>query len=64
MKNFKNMKECLDTCKDFNFNEDITREMLWNTAYDLGRSRWHWGPRWMVSLQGWINTQISKLKSL
>ena len=55
------LKETLAKCKEFNFNEDITREILWNTAYNLGRSRWYWGPRWFVSLTGWFNTQRSKL---
>lgn len=58
-----NYKETLEACKKHEFNEEITREMLWNTAYDLGRSRWYWGPRWFVSLQGWINTQIVKRKT-
>lgn len=57
-----NLKETLDKCKEFGFNEEITRETLWNEAYQLGRSRWYWGPRWLVSFKGWINTQISKLK--
>lgn len=58
-----NLEETLEACKRHDFNEEITRETLWNTAYDLGRSRWYWGPRWFVSFQGWINTQLSKLKS-
>ncbi len=58
-----NYKETLDKCKKFNFNEEITREILWNTAYQLGRRRWYWGPYWFVSFIGWCNTQISKLKS-
>lgn len=58
-----NLKETLENCRKFNFNEEITREVLWNTAYDLGRSRWHWGPRWWVSFIGWVNTQRGKLKN-
>lgn len=57
----KNLKECYDKCKEFNFNEEITAEMCWNEGYRLGRRRWYWGPTWFVSLQGWINTQLQKL---
>jgi len=60
-KPLQSMKETVEACKRFNFNEQITREMLWNEAYRLGRSRWYWGPSWMVSLIGWVNTQKSKL---
>ena len=59
-----NLRETLQKCKDFGFNEEITRETLWNTAYWIGRDRWYWGPRWFVSVTGWVNTQIGKLKSL
>lgn len=58
-----NYKECLDKCKDFGFGEHITREVLWNEAYRLGRSRWYWGPCWMVNFTGWINTQLSRIKN-
>jgi hypothetical protein len=57
-----NFKEVLAKCQEFGFNEEITREMLWNEAYRLGRSRWYWGPAWMVSLQGWLNTKLSRLR--
>ena len=50
------LKETLAKCKEFDFNEEITREVLWNTAYDLGRRRWYWGPKWFVDLTGWFNT--------
>lgn len=56
-----NLQETLKLCRDYGFNEEITREILWNTAYDLGRSRWHWGPRWFVSFTGWWNTQKAKI---
>ncbi len=59
-----NLKETLEKCKEYNFNEEITHETLWNTAYRLGRSRWYWGPRWFVSLTGWFNTQKDKFKKL
>ncbi len=55
-----NLKITIKKCQEFGFNEDITREMLWNEAYRLGRQRWYWGPSWFVSFQGWINTQISR----
>lgn len=55
------LKETLARCQTFGFNEEITREILWNTAYQLGRSRWYWGPAWFVSLTGWFNTQRSRL---
>jgi len=35
-------KETLAKCEEFGFNEQITREMLWNSAY----SRWYWGAKW------------------
>jgi hypothetical protein len=52
-----NLKECVSKCEQFGFSEEITRETLWNEAYRLGRRRWYWGPSWLVSLTGWINTQ-------
>lgn len=61
MKPFNSMKECLKACQDFEFNEEIIRETLWNEAYRLGRARWYWGPSWFVSLTGWFNTQKQKL---
>lgn len=57
-----NLEETIKKCEEFGFNEQMTREILWNTAYHLGRSRWHWGPRWWVDFVGWWNTQISKLR--
>lgn len=57
-----NLKETLAKCEEFGFNDQITKETLWNTAYSLGRSRWYWGPSWFVSLTGWFNTQRAKLK--
>lgn len=57
-----NYKETLDKCKEFGFNEEITREVLWNEAYRLGRKRWYWGPSWFVTLTGWFNTQLEKIK--
>ena len=63
MKKPMNFQETLAKCKEFGFNEDITREVLWNEAYWLGRSRWHWGPHWWVNVCGWVNTQKSKIKS-
>lgn len=56
-----NFKETLKACQDFGFNEEITRETLWNEAYRLGRKRWYWGPHWFVSLQGWLNTKRSRI---
>lgn len=52
------LESTIQQCKEFGFNEQITNETLWNTAYLLGRSRWYWGPRWFVLLQGWINTKL------
>lgn len=60
--NERNFKSVLKACDDFKFNREITAEMCWNEGYRLGRKRWYWGPRWFVTLQGWINTQLSKLK--
>jgi hypothetical protein len=54
---FKNLAQAIKACEEFKFNEQITRETLWNAGYELGRSRWYWGPDWCVSLQGWLNTR-------
>lgn len=51
----------IKSCREFGFCEEITRETLWNTAYRLGRSRWHWGPSWMVTLTGWFNTRLDRM---
>jgi len=56
-----NFRETLAKCAAFGFNEAITRQTLWNEAYQLGRSRWYWGPQWMVELQGWLNTRKAKI---
>jgi len=56
-----NFEETLAKCKEFGFNERVTQEILWNTAYQLGRKRWYWGPSWFVSVMGWFNTQKQKL---
>jgi hypothetical protein len=56
-----NLKKMIKACEDFGFNEEITREMLWNEAYRIGRSRWWWGPMWMSSVKGWFRTQMDKL---
>lgn len=56
-----NFKETLEKCQEFGFNEEITREMLWNEAYRVGRSRWYWGPSWFVRLIGWFNTQKARV---
>jgi hypothetical protein len=58
------LQSTLRACEEFGFNESITREILWNTAYKLGRDRWHWGPRWWVSTCGWINTRTRLLRWL
>lgn len=55
-------EKTLEACKRFGFSEQITREMLWNEGYALGRKRWYWGPAWWVSVMGWVNTQLSKLR--
>lgn len=51
-----NYEQTLQKCREIGFNQDITNETLWNTAYQLGRSRWWWGPPWMVNFVGRINT--------
>jgi len=56
-----NYKETIKACEKFEFNEQITREMIWYTAYALGRSRWYWGPRWMSTFRGWLNTQLQSV---
>lgn len=52
-----NLKQTRSLCKEFGFNQEITIQYVWNTAYQLGRSRWYWGPAWFVSLCGWWNTK-------
>lgn len=56
MKPRPTLENTLRKCEEFGFNERITHETLWNTAYQLGRSRWYWGPRWMPPLIGRFNT--------
>jgi hypothetical protein len=56
-----NFEETKAACREHGFNQEITEETLWNTAYQLGRDRWYWGPRWFVSLTGWFNTQKDRL---
>lgn len=53
--------QTIHACKEAGLNENITREMIWNTAYQLGRSRWHWGPAWFVSFVGRWNTWKHRL---
>lgn len=55
-------EETYNACEHFEFDKRITAETCWNAGYTLGRKRWHWGPAWMVSFRGWINTQLSKIK--
>ena len=64
VKTFANFSEVYKKCEEFGFNKEITAEMCWNEGYRLGRKRWHWGPSWMVTFQGWVNTQLSKLRKL
>jgi hypothetical protein len=63
MKNghFENLAECLASCREIGFNPEITAEVCWNEGYAIGRDRWHWGPRWAVTVRGWFNTQLSRL---
>lgn len=56
-----NYEETLSKCREFKFDEETTRLTLWNEAYWLGRTRWHWGPSWAVSLRGWLNTQLGRI---
>jgi hypothetical protein len=59
-----NFEETYRLCKEFKFDESTTAEMCWNVAYQLGRKRWHWGPHWAVTLNGWKNAQVWRLKRL
>lgn len=59
-----NLQETINKCKEFGFNEQTTREMLWNEAYSLGRKRWYWGPSWFVTLTSRINTILYKIKQI
>ena len=56
-----NFEETIKLCKEYNFNEQITQEILWNTAYLLGRSRWYWGPMWWVDFTCKWKSNISNL---
>lgn len=58
------LRGTLEVCRDFKFNADLTHEVVWNTAYRLGRARWHWGPSWMPSVIGWLNTRLGLVKAL
>ena len=60
----RDLKSTVEACREFNFGPEITAEMCWNEGYRLGRERWYWGPRWMVNVIGWINTQKQKLREL
>ena len=56
-----NFKQTLAKCAELGLGEAFTRQTLWDEAYQLGRSRWYWGPSWMVKLQGWLNTRAHAL---
>jgi hypothetical protein len=58
----KDFQHTLQEAQNLGWSEDLIREALWNTAYRLGRKRWYWGPMWMSSLQGWINSRIANLR--
>jgi hypothetical protein len=62
MKDDKTFEKVYSVCNQYDFDRETTAQMCWNEGYALGRKRWHWGPAWMVSLAGWFNTQISRLK--
>lgn len=62
---FNSLEECRSAMTNFGFTDSRLREEIaWNSGYELGRARWSWGPAWMVSLHGWVNTQIGKLKKM
>ncbi len=63
MEDMNNLQKTIKQCEEFGFNEQITREILWNTAYGIGRSRWYWGPRWVTALRGYINTKLYERKA-
>lgn len=54
-------EKTIKLCEEHGFNERITREILWNTAYQLGRSRWHWGPMWWVDWKCEMKSRINSL---
>lgn len=58
----ESFRDCYEACEHFQFDKETTAEQCWNMGYQLGRKRWYWGPAWFVTLQGWINTQISRLR--
>ncbi|HXJ76829.1 MAG TPA: hypothetical protein VNM37_28485 [Candidatus Dormibacteraeota bacterium] len=64
MKPEDNFDTMYRACKQFGFGDKLTAEQCWNAGYQLGRRRWHWGPAWMVSVHGWVNTQIDRFKSI
>lgn len=63
MIDFVDFKTTYELCKELNFRDDLTAEMCWNEAYRLGRARWHWGPGWLVTLTGRLNTLIARAKN-
>lgn len=56
------LEKLLEAVSHYNFCEQIKLEIAWNTAYALGRKRWHWGPAWMVTVRGWLNTRWDLFK--
>jgi hypothetical protein len=58
----KDFKRTLSEAQKLGWSEDLIRESLWNTAYLLGRKRWYWGPMWMSSLHGWINSRLARMR--
>jgi hypothetical protein len=70
MKEFENFEDFYRHCADYGDNHSVFDNpqfygfmlLSWNYGYRLGRRRWHWGPSWLVTVIGWVNTQISRVK--
>jgi hypothetical protein len=58
------LQEIIRLCKEFQFNEQITAEMIWNTGYSLGRDRWWWGPPQRYELREWLRARFSPKRKL
>lgn len=54
-------KETLAKCRELGLDAESTRLMLWNEGYNLGRSRWYWGPSWWINLKERLRARTAKV---
>lgn len=61
----KNFLQVYRECQEIGMTDPAAIALhCWNEGYHLGRRRWYWGPWWFVTFQGWLNTQLAKLRKL